>query len=44
VDQPKTARTYLLVLLFIGSGGFGNVLLAFGTKHLPAVLGVHPAA
>jgi uncharacterized membrane protein len=44
VDQPRTARTYLLVLLFIGLRGFGNLLLAFGTKHLPAVLGVHPAA
>ena len=44
MDQPRTARTYLLVLLFIGLRGFGNLRQAFGTKHLPAVLGVHPAA
>ena len=44
MDQAKTARTYLLVLLFIGLRGFGNLLLAYGTKRLPAVLGVHPAA
>jgi len=44
VDQPRTARTYLLVLLFIGLRGFGNLLLAWGTKRLPAALGAHPAA
>ncbi len=44
VDQARTARTYLLVLLFIGLRGFGNLLLAYGTKRLPAMLGVHPAA
>jgi len=44
VDRTKTVRTYLLVVLFIGLRGFGNLLLAYGTKRLPAVLGVHPAA
>jgi len=44
VDLAKSARTYLLVLLFIGLRGFGNLLLAWGTKRLPAALGVHPAA
>jgi drug/metabolite transporter (DMT)-like permease len=44
VDRAKTARTYLLVLLFIGLRGFGNLLMALGTKRLPGALGVHPAA
>jgi len=44
VDQPRKARTYLLVLLFIALRGFGNLLLAFGTKRLPAALNAHPSA
>jgi len=44
VDRPRTLRTYLLVLLFIGLRGFGNLTLAWGTKHLPAALGAHPMA
>ena len=44
MDRPRTTRTYLLVLLFIGLRGCGNLLLAWGTKHLPAALGAHPTA
>ena len=44
MDRSKIARTYLLVLLFIGLRGFGNLAMAFGTKRLPEPLGVHPAA
>jgi len=39
-----TARTYILVLMFIGLRAFGNLSLAVGTKRLPEVLSSNPMA
>lgn len=37
-------RTYSLLMLFLGLRAFGNLSLAFGTKHLPQLLSTHPLA
>ena len=37
-----SARTYLLLLTFIALRAFGNLLLAWGTKHFPEILGINP--
>jgi uncharacterized membrane protein len=38
----KTVRTYLLLLLFLGFQSFGNLSLAWGTKHMPETLAADP--
>jgi drug/metabolite transporter (DMT)-like permease len=38
----KTARTYLLLVLFLALRAFGNLSLAWGTKHMPETLGADP--
>ena len=40
----KTARTYAVLLLFIGLRGFGNLWLAMGARHFPRVLSINPSA
>lgn len=40
--STKTIRTYLLLLLFLGLRAFGNLSLAWGTKHLPERLAADP--
>jgi drug/metabolite transporter (DMT)-like permease len=42
--SPKTLRTYSLLLLFLALRAFGNLCLAWGTKHLPETLSAHPLA
>jgi drug/metabolite transporter (DMT)-like permease len=39
----RTLRTYLLLLLFVALRAFGNLALAWGTKHFPQTLSIHPA-
>jgi drug/metabolite transporter (DMT)-like permease len=39
----KTFRTWLLLLLFVFLRPLGNLALAWGTKHLPDALSIHPA-
>jgi uncharacterized membrane protein len=41
--HPRTLRTYLLLLLFVGLRAFGNLALAWGTKRFPQTLSIHPA-
>ena len=41
---PNTFRAYTLVLIFIGLRAVGNLSLAWGTKHFPQTLSVHPMA
>jgi drug/metabolite transporter (DMT)-like permease len=36
-------RTYALLLLFILLRPFGNLSLAWGTKHLPQAFSIHPS-
>jgi drug/metabolite transporter (DMT)-like permease len=38
----RTIRTYVLLLLFLGLRAFGNLSLAWGTKHLPETLAADP--
>jgi drug/metabolite transporter (DMT)-like permease len=38
----KTARTYFLLVLFLALRAFGNLSLAWGTKHMPETLGADP--
>ena len=40
--STKTVRTYLLLLLFLALRAFGNLSLAWGTKHLPDKLAGDP--
>jgi drug/metabolite transporter (DMT)-like permease len=37
-----TFRTYFLLVLFIALKAFGNLSLAFGTKHFPESLSFYP--
>jgi drug/metabolite transporter (DMT)-like permease len=41
-SHARTFRTYLLLLLFVGLRAFGNLALAWGTKHFPQTLSLHP--
>lgn len=40
--SSKTTRTYFLLLLFLALRAFGNLSLAWGTKHLPETLATDP--
>lgn len=40
----RTARTYLWLILFLALRAIGNLLLAWGTKHLPDKLAGDPLA
>jgi len=40
----KTARTYAVLLLFLGLRSFGNLWIAMGSRHLTRVLSVNPSA
>ncbi|MGA3019884.1 MAG: hypothetical protein ABSF62_22420 [Bryobacteraceae bacterium] len=40
--STKSIRTYLLLLVFLGLRAFGNLCLAWGTKHLPETLAADP--
>ena len=42
-SHAKTIRTYALLLLFVLLRPFGNLSLAWGTKHFPQALSIHPA-
>jgi uncharacterized membrane protein len=42
VLSTKTTRTYLLLILFLALRAFGNVSLAWGTRHLPETLAADP--
>jgi drug/metabolite transporter (DMT)-like permease len=42
VPSNRTVRTYLLLLLFLALRAFGNLSLAWGTKHLPETLAANP--
>ena len=41
-DSTRTIRTYFLLLLFLALRAFGNLSLAWGTKHLPETLASDP--
>ena len=41
-SHAKTVRTYALLLLFVLLRPFGNLSLAWGTKHFPQTLSIHP--
>ena len=43
MTDTKTVRTYALLLLFVLLRPFGNLSLAWGTKHFPQALSIHPA-
>jgi drug/metabolite transporter (DMT)-like permease len=40
--SARTIRTYLLLLIFLALRAFGNLCLAWGTKHLPETLAADP--
>jgi len=40
--STKTTRTCLLLVLFLALRAFGNLFLAWGTKHLPETLAADP--
>ncbi len=40
--SAKTVRTYGLLILFLALRAFGNLSLAWGTKHMPEVLAADP--
>jgi drug/metabolite transporter (DMT)-like permease len=40
----RVLRTYIWLLLFLALRAGGNLLLAWGTKHLPETLGGNPLA
>jgi drug/metabolite transporter (DMT)-like permease len=40
--SPKTLRTYLWLILFLALRAFGNLSLAWGTKHFPETLAGDP--
>ena len=40
--SSKTTRTYFLLVLFLALRAFGNLSLAWGTKHMPETLGADP--
>jgi drug/metabolite transporter (DMT)-like permease len=40
--SPKIIRTYTLLFLFLALRAFGNLSLAWGTKHMPEVLAADP--
>jgi drug/metabolite transporter (DMT)-like permease len=40
--SKKTTRTYFLLVLFLALRAFGNLSLAWGTKHMPETLGADP--
>lgn len=40
--STRTIRTYLLLLIFLALRAFGNLCLAWGTKHLPETLAADP--
>jgi drug/metabolite transporter (DMT)-like permease len=42
--RRRTIRAYSLLGLFIALRAFGNLSLAWGTKHQPQVLSIHPLA
>jgi drug/metabolite transporter (DMT)-like permease len=42
--SSKTTRTYVFLVLFLALRAFGNLSLAWGTKHLPEKLGADPLA
>jgi len=41
--SQKLIRTYFLLVLFLALRAFGNLSLAWGTKHLPETLAADPA-
>jgi drug/metabolite transporter (DMT)-like permease len=41
-SSSKTKRTYFLLALFLALRAFGNLSLAWGTKHLPETLAADP--
>ncbi len=42
--RGRLLRTYSLLFLFIALKAFGNLALAWGTKHFPQALAANPAA
>jgi drug/metabolite transporter (DMT)-like permease len=40
--SSKSTRTYFLLLFFLALRAFGNLSLAWGTKHLPETLAADP--
>jgi drug/metabolite transporter (DMT)-like permease len=40
--SAKIARTYFLLVLFLALRAFGNLSLAWGTKHMPETLAADP--
>jgi drug/metabolite transporter (DMT)-like permease len=40
--RSQTFRTYFLLTLFLALKAFGNLALAWGTKHFPESLSYHP--
>jgi drug/metabolite transporter (DMT)-like permease len=40
--SARTIRTYLLLLIFLALRAFGNLCLAWGTKHLSETLAADP--
>lgn len=42
-SRGKALRTYSLLLVFIFLRPFGNLSLAWGTKHFPQVFSLHPS-
>jgi len=43
-EPARTFRTYFLLALFVGLRAFGNLALAWGTKHFPQTLSIYPTA
>ena len=42
MSRTKAIRTYSLLLLFVFLRPLGNLSLAWGTKHFPQALSIHP--
>jgi drug/metabolite transporter (DMT)-like permease len=40
--KGKVFRAYILIVAFLALRAFGNLSLAWGTKHLPGNLSAHP--
>ncbi len=41
-ENARPWRTYLLLLIFVALRAFGNLALAWGTKHSPQPLSIYP--
>jgi len=42
LSSSRTVRTYFLLLVFLALRAFGNLCLAWGTKHFPETLAGNP--